>query len=59
MPNTLDSINIFRVLSKELGNFSMKDKIKGHYLEQVQFALDIRRILLTVSTLMGLVSAFV
>lgn len=56
MSNTLDSINIFRVLSKELTNFSVKDKIKGHYLEQ---SLDIRRVLLTVSTLMGLVSVLV
>lgn len=56
MSNTLDSINIFRVLSKDLANFSMKDKIRGHYLEQ---SLDIRRILLTESTRMGLVSALV
>lgn len=44
MSNTLDSLNIFGVLSKELANLCMKDKIKGHYLEQVQFVLDIRRL---------------
>lgn len=57
--NTLDSPNTFRVLLKELATLSMKDRIKGLYFEQVRSLLDMRRILLTVSGLMGLLSVLV